>query len=206
MKDIFKKILNFFNIHPDNNQKILLTSVFISGFLFTYISPTITKTIVSDLPAQWLAIESLIAALSGLLVGMVWKNKVREKALKWFTILAITESILGFLLGMFLTFVAYNSWLFAIASLIYSSLITTFIGKCLMSFRSKLWNEKGREVYDNNNSVVGSIVCIIGYLTALLFLPSIKIATFLWGVGCIVDDIGWIIVYNKNKENLKDEG
>ena len=75
-----------------------------------------------------------------------------------------------------------------------------------MSFRSKLWNEKGREVYDNNNSVVGSIVCIIGYLTALLFLPSIKIATFLWGVGCIVDDIGWIIVYNKNKENLKDEG
>ena len=30
-------------------------------------------------------------------------------------------------------------------------------------------------------------------------MPSLKTAILLWGVGCIFDDIGWIVVYNKTK-------
>ena len=72
-----------------------------------------------------------------------------------------------------------------------------------MAFKVKLWIEKEREIYDNN-SIIGGIVCIIGFTAALLFMPSLKTALFILAICCIIDDIGWIIVYSKNKNTLKD--
>lgn len=201
---MFRKILNLINIHPDNNQKWLLISLVISGSLITYAHPTLLKAIISGLPAQWIAFQSLAASIAALLMGMVWKDKIRDKAIKWFFYLALTESICGFLLGLYLCFIEFNIWAFAIASLIYTTIISTFVGKCIMAFKAKLWKEKERETYDNNADIVSGIVCIVGYLFALVALPSLKLSLFLWSICCIFDDIGWIIVYNKNKLKLKD--
>ena len=73
-----------------------------------------------------------------------------------------------------------------------------------MYFRTKLWNERAREIYENNISIADGMFSITGFLMAMLFLPSLKLALFLWGTGCIIDDLGWIIVYIKNKEKLKN--
>lgn len=204
MKDLFKKLLNLMNIHPDENQKWLLISMFFAGLIATYVSPTITKAIISELPAEWIAFQALFASVAALVIGMIWKGKPRKVAIKHFLTLAITESIIGCLLGMYLCFIEYNVWIFAICSLVYSSFITTFIAKCVMAFKSKMWIEKEREIYDNNLSIVSGIVCIIGFGLALLFLPSLKVSLFLWGSGCILDDIGWIYVYWKNKDVLRN--
>ena len=199
-----KKILNLLNIHPDVNQKWLLISLVISGLLITYAHPTLLKAIISGLPAQWIAFQSLAASIAALLMGMIWKGKIREKAIKWFFYLALMESVCGFLLGLYLCFIDFNVWVFAIASLIYTTVISTFVGKCIMAFKAKLWIEKEREVYDNNADIVSGIVCVIGYLFALVALPSLKASLFLWSICCILDDIGWIIVYKKNKLTLKN--
>lgn len=201
---IFRKILDILNIHPDQNQKWLLISILLAGLLGTYTSPTITKAIISELPAQWIACQALIGNVAGLIIGMIWKGKIREKAIKYFSILAITESTLGCLLGMYLCFIQYNVWVFAICSLFYSTFISTFVCKCIMAFKAKMWIEKDREVYDNNSSIVEGIVCVIGFGLALLCLPSLKVSLFIWGLCCIVDDIGWIIVYIKNKKTLEN--
>ena len=71
-----------------------------------------------------------------------------------------------------------------------------------MVFKSKLWVESQREIYDNNSSIVAGIVCIGGYLFALIALPPLEVALFLWALCCIIDDIGWIIVYKRNREVL----
>ena len=71
-----------------------------------------------------------------------------------------------------------------------------------MAFKTKLWNEEKREIYDNNTSIISGITCISGFLLALLFMPSLKLSLILWAIACIVDDIGWMIVYIKNKEIL----
>lgn len=73
-----------------------------------------------------------------------------------------------------------------------------------MAFKAKLWVEKEREIYDNNLSIISSIVCIIGFTVALIAMPSLKLALALWGICCILDDIGWIYVYNKNAKKLKE--
>ena len=200
---MFNKLLSYINIRPDGNQKWLLISMFVSGLLITYAHPTLLKTIISALPAQWLAFESLASSISGLIIGMAWKGMVRKTLIKWFLYLAIAESLCGFFLGLYLCLVEFNVWIFAIASLIYSTVISMFVGKCIMAFKAKLWIEKEREIYDNNYEIVGGIVCIIGYLFALVLLPPLKVSLFLWALCCILDDIGWIIVYIKNKEILK---
>ena len=204
LRSMMKKILNLLNIHPDANQKWLLISLVISGLLMTYAHPTLLKTIISGLPAQWIAFESVVASISGLLIGMIWQGKVRQKAIKYFFYLALIESLCGFILGLYLCFINFNVWVLAIASLIYTTVISSFVGKCIMAFKAKLWIEKDREVYDNNTSIVSGIVCLVGYLFALVALPPLKLSLFLWSICCILDDIGWLIVYKKNKLILKN--
>lgn len=204
MVQLLKKILGWLNIHPDNNQKWLLLSIFISGLLGTYIHPCLMKEIITALPSEWIAFESLFGSISGLIIGMLWQGKIRHTAIKLFLILCISESIIGCLLGMYLCFVAFNVWVFAICSLVYTSFISIFISKCIMAFRAKLWIEKDREIYDNNSSIVMGMICIIGFTSALCFMPSLKVSLFLWGLCCVFDDIGWIIVYIKNRNVLKN--
>jgi len=205
IKDLFQKLLLFLNIKPDGNQKYLLIVTMIVGLLGTYSSPTITKEVISSLPAQWIAIQALVSSVCGLLTGMIWKGKFRAGAIKYFAIFAISESLCGFFLCMYLTFIEYNVWVFAITNLIYMNLITRFVGKCIMAFKAKLWVEKEREIYDNNCSVVGSIVCIFGFFLALVALPPLKLAIALVGIECLIDDVGWLYVYFKNRETIVEE-
>lgn len=76
---MFEKILDKLNIKPDNNQKWVLLSLFISGLLITYSSPVITKSIITALPAEWIAFQSLFSSISALVIGMMWQGRIREK-------------------------------------------------------------------------------------------------------------------------------
>ena len=49
--------------------------MFICGLLSTYIFPVIIKDIYSKLPSSWIAFESLIGSISGLLISVTWKNR-----------------------------------------------------------------------------------------------------------------------------------
>jgi hypothetical protein len=73
-----------------------------------------------------------------------------------------------------------------------------------MTFRPKLWNEHEREVYDNNNDVVCGIYCIVGYACSLMFMPSLQVAMFVWGLTCALDNIGWLVVYHKNRDKFRE--
>lgn len=204
MRKLLRSIMNLLNIHPDKNQRWILLSLFLSGLLITYVHPAVVKEVYTNLPAEWIAFESLAGSVAGLVVGMLWKGTLRKGVTRNFLVFAVSESVLGCLLGFFLAFVHYNVWIFAIASLVYSAFITTFVGKCIMAFKAKLWVEKEREVYDNNQSIVAGMVCVIGFSAALFFMPSLKVALVIWGLCCIIDDIGWILVYLKNRGALRN--
>ena len=202
LRTLFFKLLKTLNIRPDENQKYLLLIFMITGLFGTYSSPTLTKEIISNLPAQWIAFNSLFSSICGLIFGMAWKGNFRKAALRYFAIFAIAESVCGMLLFSYLTFIHYNVWIYAIASLIYTNFISRVVCKCTMTFKSKLWSNEEREIFDNNNSIVSSIVCIIGFLFALINLPPLKFCLFVTGVIWLIDDAGWIYIYLKNRENV----
>lgn len=201
---MFKTILKFFNINPDKNQRWILVNLFLAGLLYTYVGPAITKEIITALPAEWLAFQSLFFSITALVIGMAWKGRTRRTAIKLFMWLCIAESCAGFLIGMYLFFIHYNVIVFAIATMLYSSLISEFVAKCIMFFKTRLWNEKGREKYDNNDTIVCSLFCIIGYALSLLFMPSLETALLIWSIVCATDNIAWIILYQKHKSQFLD--
>ena len=178
--------------------------MFVCGLLCSYISPVIIKDIYTKLPSSWIAFESLVGSISGLLISVAWKNSIRYGAIKKFMLLVIAETICGVVLCAYLLFIDYNIWVLAISQLIYTTFVTSFIGKCIMVFKSKLWNNENREHYDNNASIIAGLTCILGYSLAMFFEPSITFALVLWGIAYLVDDIGWAIVFWKNKNLLTD--
>ena len=62
------------------------------------------------------------------------------------------------------------------------------------------WLEKSREEYDNTDSVVRSLIMILGFGVATFMMPSLKTAITIWGTACIFDDVGWIVTYRKTKQ------
>lgn len=199
---MIKYILNKLNIRLDENQKWIALSYFILGTIYAYTSPTFIKEYGTHLPAQYFAAEAIVSAFSSLLVGMVWQGKVRILSVKWFIHLALAESVIAFLIGMYLAFVEYNIWILAISCVIYGNLISVFVGKCIMTFRTKIWNEEAREIYDNNNSIIGSLICLFGYGASLFFLPSVRLGIILWAITCLLDNIAWCCLYWKKRELL----
>lgn len=198
------RILNILNLKLDRNQVYIFLSMFVCGLLSTYIFPVIIKDIYTKLPSSWIAFESLVGSISGLLISVAWKKSIRYGAIKRFMGLVIAETICGAVLCAYLLFIDYNVWVLAISQLVYTTFVTSFVGKCIMVFKSKLWNNESRENYDNNSSIIAGLTCILGYSLAMLFEPSIKFALALWGIAYLVDDIGWAIVFWKNREQLTD--
>ena len=47
--------------------------------------------------------------------------------------------------------------------------------------------------------------CIAGYVCALLSMPSLKVAMFIWGLCCAIDNIGWLVVYHRNKDKFTED-
>lgn len=198
-----KKLLNILNIKLDDNQKWLLLSLFLSGLFGTYVMPVLTKVVITSLPSEWIAFQSLFSSIVMLIIGMIWKGKFREAIIRYFIIFCIIECLSGFITSMYLVFIHFNVWILAITELIYINFVCTLVGKCIMAFKTKLWQDREREIFDNNISIVSGITCIIGFGMALFMMPSLEVALFIWGLCCIFDDFGWIIVYKKNAESLK---
>ena len=201
---MIQKIFNFFNIQLQPYQGPLALSMFISVLLHAYFGPVICKTTITELPSQWLAFEGVWCCTASLLIGMVWKGSFRILALKSFIWFAIAETIAGVVLAMWLVLVTWNVWVYSIFSLLYVSLVSLTIGRCVMVFKTKIWNEKSRELHDNTAAVVRDLALIIGGIAAMLFCPSLKLALILWGIANVVDDIGWIIIWFKLKDKLKE--
>lgn len=73
-----------------------------------------------------------------------------------------------------------------------------------MAFKASLWIDKEREDFDNTSAIMSNTIAMIGFAIATIAMPRLDVAIFLWGCGCIFDDIGWIIVYNKCRNKIKE--
>ena len=36
-------------------------------------------------------------------------------------------------------------------------------------------------------------------------MPSLKVAMFIWGLCCAIDNIGWLVVYHRNKDKFTED-
>lgn len=198
------KIAKLLNIVPDSNQKWILISMAVRSVLLAFIAPTVNQAMYQALPTKWFAFSSMVSCISGLLIGFSWRGGFRDGVLKMFAVFSITESIAGFILGVYMALFNQNLWIYAITALLYQNLVSILVGRCMTAFQSVLWNHRERETYDNNNYMVMCLSMIIGYIVAMAYTPGLRLSLLLFGISCLIDDAGWITVFFKNKEKLKN--
>ena len=90
---------------------------------------------------------------------------------------------------------------YAIGSLIYTSAVSVLLSRVIIAFKAVLFKEKEREEFDNDFQLACSISSLIGFGLALIYPPSLTVSLVLWGIACL-NNLGWIIVYNRNKTKL----
>lgn len=195
-----KKIIKF---GVDSNQSILLVTSIICTILGASVGPALQKEIISALPAKFLAIQGLVAIGANIIVSHLWQlEDARKRVILSYRILTLTESVAGFCLAMYLAFIDWNVYVFAIASLIYTSLISMLVGKATSAFSNALWKGRKREDYKNEKDLWHGYAGILGLLIAATFTAPLRWSLVIWGITCILDDLGWIIIYLKNKNFL----
>ena len=186
-----------------NNKNILIAFHFFPDVLLGVGWASIHKVCVELLPTQWLSFEQLMLSVFLIIACSLWKNdKFREKSLKIFLYLSIFEMISGMILAFSMA-VWFNVWIFAIGSLIYTGAVSILLHRVEVSFKSKLFNYRDRENFDNDMELACSLSSLIGFGIASIVSIPISSALILWGIAWI-GNLGWIMVYIKNKNVLKN--
>lgn len=203
-----KYINRFKNI--DGTQAILLTCLFIETILTSMAYPSIRKMCGEMLPSRYFAIEGIICSVSIIIACSLWNKKsFRVFSFKIYKILSIIEIFSCAALGLSM-YLWFNVWIYAIANLCYSCIISVYLYRIINSFRVALFPDRKREFYDNNVKIVDNVAGLIGLGVAAIFPLSVNVSMLLYSFGSIVA-IGWFIVYVKNKyildniENKDDE-
>ena len=197
---MLRKICN--NCIEWSNKNILIAFHFFPDILIGIGWASIHKICVEMLPTQWLSFEQLVLSAFLIFACSLWKNdKFRENSMKIFLYLSIFEMLSGLILS-FTMVIWFNVWVFAIGSLIYTGAISILLGRIETAFKAKLFKERGREDFDNDMQLACSLSSLIGFGIASIISIPINSALILWGIACI-GNLGWIIVYLKNKKVLK---
>lgn len=164
---------------------------------------TIHKTCVELLPTRYLAFEQLAISFFLILFCTLWKNeKFRKKTLTFFLILSLIEMLSGIILAFSMS-IYFNVWIFAIGSLAYTSGISVWLSRAIISFKSVLFKEREREDFDNDSQLYYSVSSLIGFGISLVYPPPLTICLILWGIACL-SNLGWITVYMRNKKRLAE--
>ena len=184
-----------------NNKNILIAFRFFPDILIGIGWASIHKVCVELLPTQWLSFEQLALSLFFIIMCSLWKNeKFRQKSLNIFLYLSIFEMISGMILAFSMA-VWFNVWIYAIGSLIYTGAISILLNRIGISFKSKLFNNRSRENFDNDMDLACSLSSLIGFGIASIISIPISYALIFWGIAWL-SNLGWIIVYIKNKKML----
>ena len=184
------------------NKNILILSHFIPDILLGLGWATIHKVCVELLPAQWLSFEQLMISIFLITACFLWKNeKFRKNTISIFLFLSIFEMLTGMVMAFSMVF-SFNVWVYAIGSLLYTGLISVFLSRIEIAFKSKLFVERDRENFDNDMELAVSSSSLIGFGVASLIEIPLNTALILWGIAWI-GNLGWIMVYLKNKNALK---
>lgn len=194
--------LPFIHIKTDSNSKILFICIAITAMLNAMAYPAVTKFLVSSLPARWLAIEEIVITFSLIVLCRLWNNDTfRNKSIPKFVYIYFTEGLIGSALVFYSAFIDLNPWILAIGFLILTSIISVWLSRIIIAFKSILFKDREREDYDNNHELVYSIAAFVGSVVAIVINPPIRLALIIYGIA-ILGDVGWIIVYFRNKEKL----
>lgn len=203
MKEVIFKAVNGLLSNIDRDQKAILAVASICGLLGAFVAPTINKFIMSNISERFIAFQGIAGITGALIAECSWKaSKFSARIKKSFVALILVENLLCVGLVSYLIFVDKNVELYAIGSVVTSTLIGEYTSLAIRSFKNHLWSGDDRDRYDNNQGIVGGIVAVSGLFLAAIVIPTVDQALWIWAAETGFSGLGWVIVYRRHRSEL----
>lgn len=189
----------------DKDTQILTLADFITILLGSLCGPTMMRALTTGISESDLATRSFVGIICGLLLNQFWVKSLRNKLLKHYMGFCWLETFLTTGLVIYLIIFGWNPIVYLWGSIIYGSFVSRVVGKLTSAYSNQLWKGRAREDRGNDKAYLSMIISLVGSGIVMMGLvPTVDQALILWGLSSFVDDLGWMIVYSRNK-NFLDE-
>lgn len=206
MKNFMIKFIDWLDIKPTKDQRVLLISNGIICFITAFVSSAMMNNCaVVNFNEEFTSTMNLISCVCGIVIGKVWTGYVRDHLMRNYKVYVIVECIIFSAIYLFLALCheLWNPYAYMIIGLIYSVLIGRFIGRSQDVIKSAVWVDNDqRERFNINMNNVAPLASLVGFILIKVWYPGLTTSLILLSSVCIIDDIGWFIVYCKNKDKV----
>ena len=182
-------------------SNLMLIANFISCLFYSASYPYIYAETLKIVPKYFISIESILACISTIIFCKMW-NSFSDKLFKHYRKMLIAEIIAD--VYLFLDVIIRNDIKFYfLLNIIIFSVITKNIGCGGTKMRAMVNpDEKSRESFDNNSSIVNALSTLLGAGFAMFINLDLTWLFILALIGNTIDNIFYLHIYNNLMEEL----
>lgn len=203
-KEKFKSPMKMWQELDDNGRIVIIIEV-ICTLLCSCSCITLDQVIKAELPAAEFGWRMTVSAIIGIVIGHVYTDSVRAWLIKKFLGFVFWESIWTTGVAVYMIVFGFDARVFMWTSVIYGAIISRLVGRCTKAFKCELWKGRALEDLSNHSGQFGRYAALVGGLLAgPVSELGVNGALVLWAITSFLDDLGWVILYKKNEDRLKD--
>ena len=150
----------------------------LSGFLTGMALPVVRESVMSSIGSRLISLEMFMVCLSGMIVSLFW-DRVQDFIVRYYKVLKLAElvSLIPFYLPFVLT---WRPVTYFLVELFYYVLVSNLLVKGWQSVRLILLADPQVVIdFDTAFEFFQSVSSMAGYLVALFYVPSVKMALLL---------------------------
>lgn len=180
-------------------SNLMLLANFLSTLFYSVSYPYIYAETIKVVPHSYIGIEQILACLGTIIFCRLW-NKHGDRLFEHYRLFLCAEIIADIILFADVLIRNDLSFYFLLNIIIFSVITKNL---CCGGTKQKAMvnpTEKEREKYDNNASIINSIVTLLGTVMALIFDFQIELLFIFAFIGNITDNLFSLYIYKKIKE------
>lgn len=199
------------NLLKNNSQelaklsRLMLLANFLSTLFYSTSYPYIYAETLKVVSRPYISFENIMGCISVAIFGIIW-NKYGDKLFKFYDKIVAAEIVADFILFAHVIKTGDLKFYFLFNIFIYA-FITRNMACGGVKMRALVHpDSKLRERYDNNNNTANSLATLIGAITALCYQFDIKLLFIFAFIGNIIDNIFYLYIYRRVKNNVNRAG
>lgn len=189
------------NLNNSKLSKLMLTANLISTLFYSVSYPYIYAETIKVVPHMYIGIEQIVSCLGTIVFCKIW-NAYSDKLFRYYDVFLWLEIVADIVLFADVLIRQNLNFYFLLNVITYAVITKQVIcGGTKMKARVHP-NEKLREQYDNNASIVNSIATLVGAGIAMIFVLDLKWLFVCAFIGNVIDNAFYLYIYNKIRRCL----
>lgn len=181
-------------------SKLMLLSNILCTLFYATSYPYIYAETVKAVPHLYISLEQIMMCLGTIIICKLW-NTHSDKLFHYYKLILLAE-ILADLVLFLDVIVRQNLSFYFLLNVTIACTITKNLSCGGVKMRAMVNpSEKEREQFDNNSNIVNAIATLVGASVSIVAKFELRILFVFAFIGNVVDNIFYLYIYQKIKEN-----